>query len=770
MSDTTHDDTAARRANFLTEIIDRDLAQGAHTSVVTRFPPEPNGYLHIGHAKSICLNFGLAADYRGRCHLRFDDTNPTTEDVEYVESIQADIRWLGFDWGEHLYFASDYFEAMYGYAVELIEKGLAYVDSQSVADIREGRGAFDRPGTPSPFRDRSVEENLDLFARMRAGEFEDGTHVLRARIDMASPNMIMRDPLLYRIRHAHHHRSGDAWCIYPMYDFAHCLEDAIEHVTHSICTLEFENNRELYDWVLDNVSVPARPHQYEFARLNLGYTVMSKRKLLLLVREGIVSGWDDPRMPTIAGLRRRGVTPEAIRAFADMIGVAKNNSLVDIGKLEYCVRDDLNHRAPRTMAVLDPLEMTLTNVSEGHVEMLDAPLWPDDVPRDGSRMLPFPRTVYIERADFSEDPPKGFKRLSPGASVRLRHATIIRCDEVERDADGRVVRLLCTAAPADATPRGVIHWVPAAASVEAEVRLYDRLFSVEQPGASESVDFRDEINPDSLRIVRARIEPALAAASAGERFQFERQGYFVVDTVDSVPGAPVFNRIVTLRDSWAKQTGTARPESERRERAASKPAPSAPAAPRETERDIARRDDPALAARYAELVDQHGVAPEHADLIAGSHAVADWFDAAAATGVARPALARWTVSEALPAAREGGLEALSVSPGAFARLVELVESDVISATAGSTVFAAMLAGEGDADAIVAARGLEKVADTAALATLVADVIAQHPDEVARYRDGKTALLGFFVGAAMRASGGSADAGALREVLKEALEG
>ena len=502
-------DGADAPSNFIRDIVADDLAAGKHGGrVATRFPPEPNGYLHIGHAKSICLNFGLAEEFGGQCHLRFDDSNPTGESVEFVEAIQRDVRWLGFDWGENLFFASDYFERLYAFAVELIEAGKAYVCSLNEEQIRDYRGTVTEPGRPSPYRDRSVEENLDLFRRMRAGEFPDGAHVLRAKIDMAAANMKMRDPLLYRIRHVPHYRTGDRWCIYPLYDFIHPLSDALEDITHSICTLEFENNRELYDWVVGSVKTPGRPRQYEFARLNLSYTVLSKRKLIQLVNERHVSGWDDPRMPTLAGLRRRGYTPEAIREFCDRIGVAKNNSTVDVALLEHTLREDLNQRSPRHLAVLRPLRVLIDNYPEGQVEELEAPLWPHDVPKQGSRKLPFSRELYIEQDDFLLEPPKGYHRLSPGAEVRLRYAYVIRCDDVVRDAAGNVVELRCSYDPetrggdaAGKKVKGTIHWVSAPHSVEAEVRLYDRLFKSEFPG-SES-DFLDDINPGSLVALRA---------------------------------------------------------------------------------------------------------------------------------------------------------------------------------------------------------------------------------------------------------------------------
>ncbi len=524
----------------------------------TRFPPEPNGYLHIGHAKSICLNFGLAEKYGGLCNLRFDDTNPSKEDVEYVESIKEDIRWLGFDWGDREFYASDYFDELYEYALQLIKAGLAYVCDLSPEEMREYRGTLTGPGRESPYRERSVEENLDLFQRMKAGEFPDGSRVLRAKIDMASPNLNLRDPVMYRILRATHHRTGDAWCIYPMYDFAHPLCDAQEGITHSICTLEFEDHRPLYDWFIDNIHAPGRPRQIEFARLNLSYTVMSKRKLLVLVKKGIVAGWNDPRMPTISGLRRRGYTPEAIRSFCERIGVAKANSVVDIALLEHCVREDLNLRARRVMGVLRPLRVVIDNYPEGKVEWLEAVNNPED-PSMGTRRVPFSRVLYIERDDFREDPPPKFYRLAPGREVRLRYAYFITCNDVVKDENtGEAVELHCTydpdtlggASPDGRRARATLHWVSAAHALEAEVRLYDRLFTVEDPAAA--ADFAACVNPDSLEVLRAcRVEPSLAGAAPGDRYQFERLGYFCVDP-DSSEGKLVFNRTVGLRDEWAR--------------------------------------------------------------------------------------------------------------------------------------------------------------------------------------------------------------------------
>jgi len=548
--------------DFVREIVAEDQRTGRHGGRVhTRFPPEPNGYLHIGHAKAICLDFGVASEFGGLCNLRFDDTNPTKEDVEYVDAIQEDVRWLGFDWAARLY-ASDYFELLYRYAEQLIRDGRAYVDSLSADEIREYRGTLTEPGRNSPYRDRSVEENLDLFRRMRAGEFPDGAHVLRARIDMASPNINMRDPTLYRIRHAAHHRTGDAWVMYPTYDYAHPISDAIEGITHSLCTLEFEDHRPLYDWCVDSLigtarEFKSRPQQIEFARLNLNYTVMSKRKLLALVQQQLVSGWDDPRLPTLAGLRRRGYTAEAVRDFCARIGVAKKENAIDIALLEHTVREDLNRHALRALAVLRPLKLVIENYPEGRVEQLEAVNNPEDSSA-GTRRIPFSRVLYIEQDDFMEAPPKKFFRLSPGNEVRLRYAYIIKCERVVKDAAGEIVELRCTAdlesldgATAARRVKGTIHWVSAADAVTAEVRLYDRLFKSEDPGAGDR-DPLDDLNPESLeRVATAKVEPSLANAAPGTRYQFERQGYFCVDP-DSRPGAPVFNRTVTLKDTWAK--------------------------------------------------------------------------------------------------------------------------------------------------------------------------------------------------------------------------
>jgi len=557
------EESNATRSNFITDIIDEHLENGRFDHVHTRFPPEPNGYLHIGHAKSICLNFGIAEAYGGLTNLRFDDTNPTKEEVEYVESIKEDIHWLGFDWDDRLFFASDYFGALYQYAIELIEKDMAYVCDLSAEELREYRGTLTEPGKNSSYRDRSIEENLDLFERMKQGEFPDGSRTLRAKIDMSSPNLNMRDPVMYRILHAEHHRTGDEWCIYPMYDYAHCVSDSLEHITHSICTLEFEDHRPLYDWFLDELEIfPSQ--QIEFARLNLTHTVMSKRKLLQLVKEGFVSGWDDPRMPTLSGMRRRGYTPEAIRTFADTIGVSKANSLVDVELLEHVLRDDLNTRARRVMAVLKPLKVIIDNYPEDQEEEFDVPYFPWDRDLAGSptRSVPFSREIYIEQSDFMEDPPKKFYRLAPGVEVRLMNAYYITCNEVVKDEDGNVVELHCTydpesrggMSPDGRKVRGTLHWVSARHALDAELRLYDYLFTKADPyEVTDGGDFTDNVNPDSLQVVTdARLEPSLKDAKAGEPFQFMRQGYFSVDPVDSKPGALVFNRTISLVDTWAK--------------------------------------------------------------------------------------------------------------------------------------------------------------------------------------------------------------------------
>ena len=555
MSGSLPAETDNRPTNFIRQIIDADLAAGKYKTTHTRFPPEPNGYLHIGHAKSICLNFGLAQDYQGKCNLRFDDTNPAKENIEYVESIKEDVRWLGFEWDGEICYSSDYFDRLYEYAIELIEKGLAYVDELSADEIREYRGTLTQPGKNSPYRDRSIDENLILFKQMKEGKFAEGKACLRAKIDMASPFIVMRDPVLYRIKFAEHHQTGNKWCIYPMYDFTHCISDAIENITHSLCTLEFQDNRRLYDWVLDNITIEARPHQYEFSRLNLEYAITSKRKLTLLVTEKIVDGWNDPRMPTVSGLRRRGYTPASIREFCRRIGVTKQENTVEMSTLEFCIREDLNENAPRAMAVLDPIKVIIENFSETIDEVLSMPNHPNR-PELGNREVTFTREIYIDRADFREEANKNYKRLVLGKEVRLRNAYVIRADRVEKDAEGNIQTIYCTYDPATLNKnpedgrkvKGVIHWVSAKFAKPAEIRLYDRLFNTPNPGSAD--DFLSTINPNSLLIKKGFVEPSLQYAEVGKAFQFEREGYFCLDSKYASDDNLVFNRTVGLRDSW----------------------------------------------------------------------------------------------------------------------------------------------------------------------------------------------------------------------------
>ncbi len=772
---------AAPGSDFIRDRVAADVAAGkAAGRVATRFPPEPNGYLHIGHAKSICLNFGVAAEWRGTCNLRFDDTNPLTEDPEYVQSIEDDVRWLGFDWQGRKYFASDYFERLYQCAVTLIERGLAYVDSLSEDEIREHRGTVTEPGRASPHRGRDVTTNLDLFARMRAGEFPDGAHVLRAKIDMAAANMKMRDPLLYRIRHAAHHRTGSAWVIYPLYDYTHCLSDAIEGITHSLCTLEFENNRELYDWILAQLWPEPRPQQIEFARLNLTYTVLSKRVLLQLVTGGHVAGWDDPRLPTLSGFRRRGYTPAAIRRFCDDIGVAKANSLVDVAQLEHAIRDDLNQTAPRVLAVLRPLKVVIENYPAGKTEKLDAPYYPEDVGKPGSRQLPFSRELWIEREDFAEVRPKGFHRLSPGSEVRLRYAYFVRCTGVVKDpATGEVVEVRCTY---DASSRGgnaadgrrvkgTLHWVSAAHALPIEARLYDRLFAVPRPDTSDET-FLGQLNPESLVTLQGWIEPSVASGKTPEgdpatHYQFERQGFFVVDAIDSVGGRRAFNRTVTLRDTWARdaERGKAKPAPETSPQAAKPAAKSVEKAP---PTDPFGGLDPEARRRAERYRDTLGVAADQARLLAAPAGVAALFEAALAAG-ARPASAgKWIVNELLRELKDRPLESLPFGGAELAELSTLVDDGAISTTAGKDVLGALLSRGGSPRELVRELGLEQVADEVAIAPVIDRLLAENPDNVAAYRAGKTTLLGWFVGQAMKATGGKAKPELVQKLLRERL--
>ena len=752
-------------SDFIRDMIRADLAKNAYGGkVVTRFPPEPNGYLHIGHAKAICLDFGVAAEFGGHCHLRMDDTNPTTENMEYVEAIQRDVRWLGFDWGEHMYYASDYFERFFELGEKLVRLGRAYVCDLSEEEFSEKyRGTIAEAGKESPYRSRPVEESLDLYRRMRAGEFPAGARVLRAKIDMASPNMKMRDPPLVRIKHAHHYRTGDAWCVYPLYDYAHCLEDSFEGVTHSLCTMEFESARELYDWVIAATEVPHVPHQTEFARLNLTYTVMSKRKLLELVEQKRVSGWDDPRLPTIAGLRRRGYTPEAIREFCSKIGVAKNLSTVDVALLEACVRDDLDRKSPRVMAVLRPLKVVLENLAEGEVETIDAPFWPDATePPDGAasvgRALPFSRTLFVERDDFMEQPPDGYHRLAPGASVRLRHASIITCHGVVKDERGEIVELRCTHEK-DAKKRvlGTIHWVSAEHAVDVEVRLYDRLFSVEAPGDG-GRDPMEDLNPRSLEALRAKAEPSLGSARSGDRFQFERLGYFYADP-DTRSGAPVFNRVVALKDSWAKvKKKTEAPKVPKKERQAEA------AAPREAR--AAELSPEATAFR-----DAHGLSQEAARVIAQEPLLSALMDQALASPggreLAKP-VSLLLVNEVLGEARAQKRDALPFEGAALVEVATLLKDGTLSSAQAKEVLAAMIATGESPRAIVEKKGLAQIATADALVPLVDEVLAANADAAGRYRAGNTNVLGALVGMVMKKTGGRANAKLVSELLKQKL--
>ncbi|MBW3534104.1 MAG: glutamine--tRNA ligase/YqeY domain fusion protein [Gemmatimonadetes bacterium] len=799
VSDTSSGTAAEPRApgrDFIRQTIDRDLESGRWDRVVTRFPPEPNGFLHIGHAKAVCLSFGIAEEYGGRCHLRYDDTNPETEEDVYVRAIAADVRWLGFDWGGHRYFASDYFERMYACAELLVEKGSAYVDSSSEEEIREMRGTLTEPGRESPFRDRPVEENLDLLRRMKAGEFPDGAHVLRAKIDMASPNMVMRDPVLYRIRHATHHRTGDEWCIYPLYDYAHCLEDAFEGITHSLCTLEFVPNRAIYDWVLDEVGFEEpRTHQYEFNRLHLEYTVLSKRKLIRLVREGHVDGWDDPRMPTLTGLRRRGVPPGAVRAFCGSLGVTKSDSRVDVAKLEHAIREELNQEAPRVMGVLRPLPLTVTTWPEGEVDWIDAPSYPKDVGREGSRRIPFDGKLLVERDDFREDPPKGWYRLAPGREVRLRYGYFVTVDEVVRDPEtGEVAELRCSHDPAtrggDApdgrSPKGTIHWVSAAHALDAEVRLYDRLFSVPDPDdVPEGEDFTYHLNPGSRIVLEgAKVEPSLGQAPPDTRWQLERTGYFWRDPEEGRGERLVLNRIVSLRDAWARREAaedarggaTDHPEPVGGSPTAhTEPPPEQrPGAGPETRvsdaRERARSADPELARRRARYLDAMGLDADAAGILSGDRALSDFFEAAVEAHDAPGSVASWVVNDVLRELGERDPGDLPFGGAALGRLVRLVDEDRVTRALARQVLAEMAAEGGDPDAIVERRGLTKVSDPDALEPHVERALAERPDKVEEYRAGKTGLLGFFVGQVMRATGGTADPKLVAALMRERLEG
>ena len=749
MANTNH---TGEVTDFIRSIIDADLERGTHSRVIVRFPPEPNGYLHIGHAKSSTLNFGLASQYGGQCHLRFDDTNPLTEDQRYVDTIKRDLRWLGFDWGEHEYYASDYFQQLYDWACILIKKGLAYVDDSSEEEIRSLRGTVNEPGQESPFRLRSPEENLDLFRQMRGGAFGDGERVLRARIDMAHPNMKMRDPLMYRVRHATHYRQGDDWCIYPFYDWAHGQSDAIEGITHSICTLEFATNRVLYDWYLDALEANPRPRQYEFARFNLAYSITSKRKLRQLVHDKHVDGWSDPRMPTLAGLRRRGVTPNAIRTFCISVGTTKVDSTYEPEQLAFEIRRDLNHSAPRVMCVLDPLPVVLSNWPEGSSKLIDMPHWPRDIDREGSRPVPFSKDLLIERSDFSEDPPKGFRRLVPGGAVRLNHAGVIRCDHVERDDEGHVVRLHCTwfdgSRQSDQPkPRGVIHWVDAHASIPVEVRNYHRLFSAAEPGE----DYLSELNPSSLVVHdTARIEPSIVGNATDMRYQFTRLGYYWQDPKHSRTSALVFNCIVPLRDSWQKTPKIKRSE--------------------QLQADAATElAEPTLTSEEKRWLAAAGLSAAVGLAIRRAEGGAEFLQEVRLEANAQSA-ANWMANHLLPSLNGKSLTTLPFDAKSFAALVALVDQNMATTDEARAVLSLMIERGGKVSAHLESIRSKRVSDPDEVARHVSEVLEQYADRVQAYHDGKTGVAGFFIGQVLKRLRGQASPHQVKAAVEAALQG
>ena len=748
--------------DFLRTIVEEDLKSGKYKEVVTRFPPEPNGFPHIGHAKSIVINFGIARDYHGHCNLRMDDTNPTTEDTKYVEALKDAVEWLGFDWGDNVYFTSDYFPKLYDYAVQLIKMGKAYVDSLSEEEIREYRGTVTESGRRSKYAKRSVEENLDLFERMKKGEFKDGEHVLRAKIDMSAANMKMRDPLLYRIRHAHHFRARDEWSIYPMYDFAHCLSDYIEGISHSICTLEFENNRDIYDWILDTLGLKlSRPYQYEFARLAINHTVMSKRKLLELVEGGQVSGWDDPRMPTIAGYKRRGYTPESILNFCDQIGIAKANSMVDVAQLEFSIRDDLNKKVPRVLCVLDPLKVTIENY-EGFEE-IDAPYYPHDVPKEGSRKIPFSKDIYIERDDFMENPPKGYFRLTPEQPVRLRHGYIITCKEVIKDTNGNVIEIKAEYHPDSKSGsdtsgikvKSAIQWVSAKEAKTVEVRLYDRLFKDEAPEGVE------DINPDSLQVIKnALIEPAVITEKPDERFQFERQGYFYADPIDYTDENPVFNKIVGLKDSWAKKKKTGEP--------APKSVSKSQAKKVQVDGEVAPMSE-----EQKRLFDKYnlelGLNSEVANTLARDEHLSHFYEESLSVLNSPVALANIVTNEVARELKQMQTSELKFNAKQIAELVKMVDDETISSKIAKQVFEEMAKSGENPTQIVETKGLVQISDPSKILPIIDEIIAKNPDNVAKFKAGNTKLLGFFVGQVLKTTGGKANPKVVNELVAEKLK-
>ncbi|MGD9553908.1 MAG: glutamine--tRNA ligase/YqeY domain fusion protein [Arcobacteraceae bacterium] len=751
--------------DFLRAIVEEDLKKGKYKKVVTRFPPEPNGFPHIGHAKSICINFGIARDYHGHCNLRMDDTNPTTEDTKYVEALKDAVKWLGFDWGDTVYYTSDYFEKIYDYAIQLVKMGKAYVDSLNEEEIREYRGTVTQAGRRSVYAQRSIEENLDLLERMRKGEFKEGEHVLRAKIDMSAANMKMRDPLLYRIRHAHHFRTQNEWCIYPMYDFAHCLSDYIEGVSHSICTLEFENNRDIYDWLLDELNLtPPRPYQHEFARLGINYTVMSKRKLLELVNGNYVNGWDDPRMPTIAGYKRRGYTPESILNFCDQIGIAKANSMVDVSLLEFCIRDDLNKKAPRVMCVLDPIKVTIENY-EGEEE-IEASYYPHDVPKEGSRKIPFSKEVYIEREDFEENPPKDYNRLTPEQPVRLRHAYIIECKEIIKDNNGKIIEIKAqyhsnSKSGQDTSGikvKSAIQWVCAKKAKTIEVRLYDRLYKNEAPEGLE------DLNPDSLHIIKnALIEPAVITDKADERFQFERQGYFYADPIDYTDDNPVFNKIVGLKDSWAKKTK----EAESAPKSQPKTAPK-----QETPKvQVIGSESPmseVQKALFVKYTNELKLNSEVANILARDEKLSSFYEEALSVLNSPINLANIIANEVARELKEKELKELKFTALHIAELIKMVDDETISNKIAKQIFEEMAQTGESPTKIVESKGLVQISDPAVILPIINEIIAKNSDNVEKYKAGNTKLLGFFVGQVLKTTGGKANPQVVNELVAQQL--
>ena len=770
---TNTDNTNSSKQDFIRSIIADDVKSNKHQGrVVTRFPPEPNGFLHVGHAKSIYLNFSAAATHRGVTHLRLDDTNPETEEEAYVEAIKTDIEWLGFDWGTHLYHASDYFDQLYLYAQELIEKSLAYVDSLSEDEIREYRGSVLQPGRDSPYRSRSISENLQLFAQMKARDFSDGEQVLRAKIDMSASNMLMRDPVLYRIRHATHYRTQDDWCIYPLYDFTHCLSDSIEGITHSICTLEFENNRDVYDWILDNLDIPQpQPQQYEFARLNLAFTVLSKRKLLQLVEGQFVDGWDDPRMPTIAGIRRRGVPAKAVRDFCRMIGVAKTENRVDLSSFEYAVRNELNYTAPRVMCVVDPLKVIITNYDESDTTYLDAPYFPEDVGKEGTRPLPFTREILIEQSDFEENPSKGFRRLSPGEEVRLRYGYIIKCERVIKNEEGEVSELHCSydsktksGAPTNQRKvKGTIHWVSATESLPAEVRLYDRLFSVSNPeDVDEDKHFTDHLNVDSLVVLkRSRIEVSVASDPPEMHYQFERVGNFISDSKDSRPNNLVYNRTVTLKDTWKSSQENKKEQPAQVEITSKKKQPS-------RAKNIIPRPKPLSEQQLSsanKMIDQFGIPEGDAIIFARNPTLMELFRSASEETDDYNALSKWCINEIPKDIMDLDSPLSGKSVG---ELVKLRSLGKISSHSAKKILRVVANTGKSINEILEEETYAMIDDDQQLKDIVTEVIEGNEDAVQKYLSGKIQLLGFLVGQVMLETGGSADPNKTRALMESSL--